>query len=473
MSNRQPNQDLFEDTRMSFGQHIEELRVCLVRALYGLALASIIGFMYADHLVKFLQRPLEAAIREYDLEKAENDFVKKYGFMDPESKYRIETEKQAPRTVWISPEDLARINGRTFEARDERLFGLDIVPGKTLEIAQRLVQSTTNPNDSLKGELAIFKLLTSGEQETIRSLTTQSTFSRPDDLAIKKLLGRVAIESKLFMDPAFDKLTVEPEKGWFSFFSGSGKSLPFPQMKKQILEAENQAPSVSRNLNRALIHSVFFNELTPPRNELLSVVLWEEVPVETQSLTPHEPFMIWMKAGFFAALVIASPWILYQLWMFVSAGLYPHEKRYVHWYLPISVLLFFAGISLAFFFVLTPVLDFLFKFNATMGIKPQLRINYWLSFVMYLPLGFGVAFQLPLVMLVLNRLGIIEISVFLSKWRIAIMVIFVVSMLLTPADPLSMILLAVPLTLLYFFGIALCKWMPRNKNPFGESYEPA
>jgi hypothetical protein len=87
---------------------------------------------------------------------------------------------------------------------------------------------------------------------------------------------------------------------------------------------------------------------------------------------------------------------------------------------------------------------------------------------MFLPLGFGIAFQLPLLMLLMNRLGIITVGTYLSKWRIAIMIIFVVAMVLTPADPISMLLMAFPLTFLYFVGIGLCQWMPgRRINPFG------
>lgn len=158
--------------------------------------------------------------------------------------------------------------------------------------------------------------------------------------------------------------------------------------------------------------------------------------------------------------------------MFVAAGLYPHERRYIHLYLPISLFLFLAGILLAYFGVFKPVLMFLFTFNASMGIDPQPRIGEWLTFVMILPLGFGIAFQLPLVMLFLNRIGLLSIEAYLSKWRIAVLVIFVISMLLTPADPISMLMLAAPLTVLYFGGILLCKWMPRSRNPFQEAYEP-
>ncbi len=464
---------------MSFGEHIEELRKCLVRALYGLGVGCVIGFMYADQIVRYLQRPLEVAIQQYDQEMAKQEMIQKYGYFDPEFDYWIENQKHAPRTVLISRDQLSVATGQLAPPAESMLLGLDIEPNQIGVIANRLVNSEkTIGGDKQRdeaglGAVAIWKHLNQSEQSQIRKLATQKQFTEEDSHKIKSMLGRVAKESQLYNDPAFSHLTEKAERGWFSWLTDTSFVKPLPLIKQRIDKSAGQESFMVRKLNRALIRSAFENELTPPRAELVPIEIWESVSVETQSLSPHEPFMIWMKAGFFAGLVLSSPWILYQLWTFVSAGLYPHEKRYVHWYMPISVLLFLAGVSLAFFFVLTPVLGFLFKFNATMGIAPQLRINYWLSFVMYLPVGFGVAFQLPLVMLVLNRLGIIEISVYLNKWRIAILIIFVLSMLLTPADPLSMILLAIPLTLLYFFGIALCRWMPSNRNPFGEIHEPA
>jgi sec-independent protein translocase protein TatC len=182
--------------------------------------------------------------------------------------------------------------------------------------------------------------------------------------------------------------------------------------------------------------------------------------------------MIWLKAAFVTGLVISSPWIFYQLWIFVAAGLYPHEKKYVYLYLPFSSVLFLAGAAMAFFVVFRYVLNFLLGFNRAMSIDPDPRISEWLSFVLFLPLGFGIAFQLPLVMLFLHRIGIFSLEAYLEKWRIAVLVIFVISMILTPADPISMLLMACPLSGLYFLGIGLCKWMPRNRNPFADVYEP-
>ena len=156
----------------------------------------------------------------------------------------------------------------------------------------------------------------------------------------------------------------------------------------------------------------------------------------------------------------------------MAAGLYPHEKKYIHIYLPFSLALFIAGAALAFLFVFEPVLSFLFSFNRAMEIDPDPRISEWMSFVLFLPLGFGLAFQLPLIMLFIQRLGMVSIETFISKWRIAVLIIFGLSMFLTPADPISMRMMAIPLCCLYVLGILLCKWMPRNRNPFAEGYDP-
>jgi sec-independent protein translocase protein TatC len=183
--------------------------------------------------------------------------------------------------------------------------------------------------------------------------------------------------------------------------------------------------------------------------------------------------MIWIKAALVAGAIVSSPWIFYQIWLFVAAGLYPHEKKYVYLYLPISLGLFLAGALLAFYFVFRPVLAFLFGFNEWMNIEPDLRIGEWLGFVLFLPIGFGISFQLPLVMLFLNRIGIVSVEMFIDKWRIAVLIIFCLSMFLTPADPVSMLLMAGPLTLLYFGGIGMCRWMPKGRSPFDEGYEPS
>ena len=198
--------------------------------------------------------------------------------------------------------------------------------------------------------------------------------------------------------------------------------------------------------------------------ELIPLTLWrvaaDDPRVHPKTFSVHEPFVIWLKASLLVGMVLAGPWIFYQIWLFVAAGLYPHERKYVYTYLPFSIGLFLLGVFVAYLGVFPPVLKFLFSFNRSLGFEPDPRITEWLGFFLLLPLGFGIAFQLPLVMLFLERIGIFTVKGYLSYWRVAILVIFALAAVLTPPDPFSMSFLALPLSLLYFGGILLCRLMP-------------
>jgi sec-independent protein translocase protein TatC len=152
----------------------------------------------------------------------------------------------------------------------------------------------------------------------------------------------------------------------------------------------------------------------------------------------------------------------------VAAGLYSHERRYVHVYLPLSVGLFLGGAMFAFYLALPLVLDFLLGFNRWLGVVPQIRLSEWVSFVILLPVMFGISFQLPLIMLFLERIGIFTISDFRSRRRLAIFAMAVASMMLSPGgDAGTMLLMFVPLVILYEFGIVLCsRW--KTDRPFDE-----
>lgn len=205
----------------------------------------------------------------------------------------------------------------------------------------------------------------------------------------------------------------------------------------------------------------------PP--ERLDLWLWTK-PRDAQLIATGTPdvFTVYVKASLVLGVVLASPAVFYFLWSFVAAGLYPHEKRYVHVFLPFSIGLFLMGATVAFYVVLKYVIGFLLGFNDWLGIEATPRINEWLSFVLILPVMFGVAFQMPLVMLFLERIGIASTELYIKYWRYAVLIIFVVSMILTPADPQSLMAMAGCLTPLYFLGLLLCKWMPSVGKPFSE-----
>lgn len=353
------DEDLFQDTTMTFGEHLEELRVALFKAVLGLAIGVMIGFLVGRWMVEVIQKPLSIALGTFYEGK--------------------------------SIEDFERFLAERTEAGEETFYTLDEV--------KNLVQ-----NDHLVLE--------------IRYIHPRQVWN---ELApAKKLpagIGPVVAAGK-----ETKNVTIEDES----------KTVRVVATKPSLIPIFNWHPVVD-----------------DPRTN-------------PTTLSAQEAFSIWMKASFVVGVILSSPWVFLQIWSFVAAGLYPHEKKYVYRFLPMSLGLFLAGAALAYLFVFQPVLNFLFSFNQWLGFDPEPRISEWLSFVLFLPLGFGVSFQLPLVMLFLERIGVFSLKAYLEKWRIAVLVIFILSAILTPADPYSIFLMAVPLTILYFGGMLLCMWMPRT-----------
>ena len=180
------------------------------------------------------------------------------------------------------------------------------------------------------------------------------------------------------------------------------------------------------------------------------------------TLGPLEGITILLMVGTITGLVLVSPWVFYQLWAFVAAGLYRHERHYVMKFLPFSLGLFLAGVVLCFFGVLPVTLQFLLAINVWLDIEPTLRLSEWMSFATILPLVFGLCFQTPLVMLFLERIGILTADDFRAKRKFAILIMVTVAAILTPGpDVFSQCMLAVPMIGLYEIGILL---MGRNKT---------
>jgi sec-independent protein translocase protein TatC len=456
---------------MSFGEHLEELRKVLVRALIGVAIACVIGFMFANQTIQVLKQPLVDAIKQYNIEDANAELVSRYGYIPPEYSSWMK-EGVIPRQVKTEPEQIVRaiqsiipnfgavVDLEPYGFRANR-FTLENLPA----LCKRL-STQTGYNSATPEKLnAIWERSPAADQQTVLRVAESSEATNEDLAEIVAVFNRLSKVDSLSDAAAFEEDLTEPKSSFWTIFAPP-KEKPLAKMKEKLVSEPDAA--LNRRLNRALICSQFTDLMPPLKTDLVSFEFFEDSEFEPQALGVGEGFSVWLKAGLFSGLVLAGPWVAYQIWMFVGSGLYPHEKKYMHMFLPISIALFVAGVLLAFYFVFQPVLGFLFSFNRSMGIAPQMRINDWLSFVMFLPLGFGIAFQLPLVMLFMNRIGLFTVEVYMSKWRIAVMVIFVIAMLLTPADPISMLLLAVPLTFLYFLGVAMCRWMPTPTNPFGE-----
>lgn len=378
MPRTKKDEDLFNQSSMSFLEHLDELRVCMIGAIMcvvvGLLISVIpLGFApsMATMAVDYVQRPLKKSLENYHILQSQKLLAKKQrellelGYSEEVAALPSKLRMTA-KTFYIFPQDLETLRGAG-------------VPATT-------------------------------------------TFSRPEYEA-KRLAKLEEVDN-------------------FARY-------------KNILPTQTSLSGVDPN-------------------EPISVILWEKIAddprTKARSLSVQESFLIFLKTAIFLGVVLGSPGVFYYFWRFVGAGLYPSEKKYVYRFLPLSVILFLAGFSLAFFVVFEFVLSFLFRFNAGMNIEPDARISEWLNFALLIPVAFGLAFQLPLAMFVLERLRIFTVQIYMEKWRVAIFSVACVAMLITPPDPWSMLFMLACLIVLYFGGVGLCMLFPAPKSEF-DDYE--
>jgi sec-independent protein translocase protein TatC len=371
MAKHDDEDDLFKHTSMSFGEHLEELRSALFKAVIALVIGFAIGLAFGSYIVAWIQDPLKAALETYYQDQA-----------------------------------MERVNARLPEDLRDNEAIRDLVYKDGLLPEERYI-SMVEMFDALKKRY-------------------------PDRFVGIELPAENTIDP-----PAEASENTSPEQT--------------PEEKQASAENDRTLREFSRN-------------------DMIRLRIWrplsEDERLTLDALTVAEPFVIYMKASFLFGALIAAPFVFYFLWQFVAAGLYPHERKYIHLFLPVSVALFLSGAALAFFFVFPPVLGYFFWIADSLGVQMRPRLSEWLSFVLLLPLGFGIAFQLPLLMLFLERIHVFSTQAYLSKWRIAVLLMAVAAMVLSPGgDPYSMVMMLVPLVGLYFTGIGLCRWLPSGGAP--------
>lgn len=179
-------------------------------------------------------------------------------------------------------------------------------------------------------------------------------------------------------------------------------------------------------------------------------------------MNPAEAFFTYLKASFFAGLLLALPVVLYQMWAFVLPALTNQERKVSFVLVPSSVLLFFTGLAFSYFFVLPAGIKFFVGF-ATDELQPLFSIGQYFSFVISFLLPFGVIFELPLFLVVLAKMGIISSAYLVSKRKIMLVMSFVVGAVISPTpDIFSQTMVAIPILVLYELSILLVKYVLRK-----------
>lgn len=188
--------------------------------------------------------------------------------------------------------------------------------------------------------------------------------------------------------------------------------------------------------------------------DILAAPLTRALPEGTKmvAIGVITPFMVPLKVTSMVAFVVALPFILYQVWAFIAPGLYAHEKRLGLPLIISSTILFVSGMAFCYFFVFGQVFTFITGF-APKSITPAPDIEAYLSFVMTMFLAFGIAFEVPVALVVLVKMGVVDVAK-LKEWRsYFIVAAFIIAAVVTPPDVVSQLSLAIPMCLLYELGI--------------------
>lgn len=190
------------------------------------------------------------------------------------------------------------------------------------------------------------------------------------------------------------------------------------------------------------------------------------------ALDPLEPFMVRLKLAGYLGIAFAMPVLLWQIWRFVTPGLYPHEKKYAIPFVASSLVLFAMGASIA-YYTLNPALEFLTSI-AGEAIVTQYSPEKYVTLVLYMMLAFGAGFEFPVLLVALQLIGVLKPRQLVGFWRMAMVIIAVVAAVITPSqDPISMAALAVPMALLYWgaigIGALLLRFRKREKPSSGDA----
>jgi len=213
-------------------------------------------------------------------------------------------------------------------------------------------------------------------------------------------------------------------------------------------------------------HESILEWITAPLNEALASVAELSKKAADGMVTTHQvggAFFVALKVSFFAGLLGALPFILYQIWLFIAPGLYSNEKKMIIPFVIGGSIMFFIGVLFA-YYIVTP---FGFQFLITFGsflYTPLINIEDYVGFFTKIMMGFGIAFELPVFAYFLALLGLVTDRTLIEFFRYAVLIIFVAAALLTPPDVLTQLLMAAPLILLYGVSILIVKAV----NPYVE-----
>ena len=243
---------------------------------------------------------------------------------------------------------------------------------------------------------------------------------------------------------------------------GEGEPLAEGTLISHLLELR------TRLLHAVIAIVVCFVPLAFFQNELFTIIaqpLIEKLPEGTSLIATSvvSPFMAPLKLSLIMAVFMAMPYVLYQIWSFVAPGLYKHERRFALPLIASSIVLFYVGVAFAYFIVFPLMFQFLAS-TTPVGVKMMTDIANYLDFVLLLFFAFGIAFEMPVAVVLLAATGLVKVEALQRNRGYVILGIFIVAAFLTPPDAISQSFMAVPMYLLYELGIVFARITQRRRT---------
>lgn len=252
MNFRQPNEDLFDSSRMSFGEHLEELRKVFVRALFGVAIASVAGFYFAEEVVEILTEPLVEAIGEYDLEDASKQLEERIGYVPPEYIPWMKQDQRIPKQVQISPAELAKALQTVIPDFADKVnldpYGFrvsDFDRTRLPALCKRLSKPDGEDEATSRKLQAIWEAIPVSDQATISNVSSKSEASTDELVKVVAIFDQLSRLESLNDSNAFSDELIEADDGFWSMFNPQ-EPKPLAKMKTKL--AEEHDPTLSQQL---------------------------------------------------------------------------------------------------------------------------------------------------------------------------------------------------------------------------------
>ena len=455
------------EARMTFGEHLEELRRRIIFSLLYLTVGVGICFTYGQELLEWTLQPHNRAFSAAQRDRLVARMTKTVGHFE---------WLMAP-SGGIEDELAGSISAE--EIRWEVIFPQELVlermPSRIEVPFARFAASLTEVEAGLE-DAAAKSLLREHVGPAVQQLGSDLSSVLVREFAYDFQLGQTrgilerlrVLEAKLReVDEKVGPSDAQEAVGWgkdlSSVLEPVGRFRTFLAQRQKVAIESNLSPSELRGrVSEYKKLPEFVDSLLGSLEQNAEEIL-EAQELKLMVISYLEPFNAYLRVSVIFGIAITIPFLLYEMWKFVGAGLHAHEQKYVVLFLPFSIALFLLGAGFGYYIMIPVGLEFLAGWGLA-EVNLSITLANYLGLFFTLTLVLALVFQTPLVMIFLNKIGVVDVAMMRRMRRVSVFIGVCLAVVLTPPDPFSWSLMALPMIILYEIGILLCDFLGRSAN---------